>query len=246
MTVRKHCIEFFGPPAVLDQFAYSFVTLSWHKKLHFSFLGEVKSVVFCVLHVEEDFRDVSFDHRRKHVERRYGERCSHNDAQIDLLTDLLESREEFFWETFTEENDVRLDRLAAGIAMQNILISDSLLKSFIISILLALSTLSSSIGAMGLNDVSHIHPRLLLQIVNVLCHVLPQDSLVLEHLDEIVSGSRHVLRKIEVLRELVKWRRIFEEVIDRENRFWRWKVVLREIVINASPWRPEIGDACGD
>ena len=47
---------------------------------------------------------------------------------------------------------------------------------------------------MTLNDFAvHVKTCLFFEIVNILRHILPQNLLVLEHLDEVVRGSRVVL-----------------------------------------------------
>jgi gamma-glutamylcyclotransferase (GGCT)/AIG2-like uncharacterized protein YtfP len=58
---------------------------------------------------------------------------------------------------------------------------------------------------MSLYDLPHLYSGLLFQIVNILGQIVEKDTLVLEHLDEVVSGSGVILGKVQVLSKFVKW-----------------------------------------
>jgi len=86
--------------------------------------------------------------------------------------------------------------------------------------------MSTSVGTMSLNDIIHVHSCFLLQVVDVLCSILPQNTLVLEHLDKEMCRCRIVLRQIKVLSETVERLRLVEEKINGEDAFWLRQVVL--------------------
>lgn len=96
---------------------------------------------------------------------------------------------------------------------------------------------------MALNDIIHVHCCLLFEIVDVLSHVLPELSLVLEHLDEVVGRGRIEFGQVEVLSKLVERLRVAIEVVQHEESFGLGQVVLLKVVVDASPGRSEVGDA---
>lgn len=72
-------------------------------------------------------------------------------------------------------------------------VAELLLKDLGIVHLSALGATGTLICTVGLNHILHVHASFLLEVVDVLGEVLPQETLVLEQLSEIVRGSRIVL-----------------------------------------------------
>ena len=65
---------------------------------------------------------------------------------------------------------------------------------------------------MGLYNLLHIHACLFFQIVNILGKVVEKNPLVLEHLDEVMSGGGVVLSQVQMLGKLVEWFRLLNKV----------------------------------
>lgn len=65
---------------------------------------------------------------------------------------------------------------------------------------------------MGLYNLLHIHACLVFQIVNILGKVVEKNPLVLEHLDEVMSGGGIVLSQVQMLGKLVEWFRLLNKV----------------------------------
>ena len=86
------------------------------------------------------------------------------------------------------------------------------LKSCKICIFFTLSTIGSSVCTMGLYNLLHIHACLVFQIVNILGKVVEKNPLVLEHLDEVMSGGGVVLSQVQMLGKLVEWFRLLNKV----------------------------------
>jgi site-specific recombinase len=97
---------------------------------------------------------------------------------------------------------------------------------------------------MGLQDLIIGEPRLALKIINILCHILLNETLVMQHLAEMMSRrSIKLVQTQERLRQFVKRLRLLLEVVDIENGLSIGQIILLEIVVEASAWRSEVGDA---
>ena len=80
---------------------------------------------------------------------------------------------------------------------------------------------------MALDDTVHIHACLFLEIVDILRHTLPHQSLILKHLDKVMRRCRIAGRQVKVLREFVERLWLVDEVVELENGLGSWQIVLR-------------------
>ena len=86
---------------------------------------------------------------------------------------------------------------------------------------------------MALDHRAHVHPRLLLQIIDVLRHAAPQHALILKHFDEVMRWRRIVLSEVEVLGEAIEGLRFVHEVVKGKDGFWGRQIVLLELRVEA-------------
>ena len=57
---------------------------------------------------------------------------------------------------------------------------------------------------MSLHNIPHVQTGFLLQVINILCHVLPKNALVLQHLDKVMGWGGIMRRDIKMLRKVVE------------------------------------------
>ena len=99
---------------------------------------------------------------------------------------------------------------------------------------------------MALDDCSHVHACLFLQVIDILCHAAPKQALILQHLDEVVRRGGVVRRQIEVLSEAIESLGLLLKEAKFKDSLWLRQVVLLELRVEASTRRPEIWDASRD
>lgn len=180
MEVWEHVFEILRPVAIGNQFTNRFITFTCNEQLLSIFFSEViASRCLGVFHVEEDFRALSLKHPWQNIEGRDGQCCANYDAKIYSILYLVHNLSEFRWQSFSKEDDSWLDRAAATFTAQDDLVADRLLQCLVIGLLLALCAMSTPVGTMSLNDIIHVHSCFLLQVVDVLRRILPQNALVL-------------------------------------------------------------------
>lgn len=89
----------------------------------------------------------------------------------------------------------------------------------------------STVSPMCLANHRHIDSGLFLQVIDVLSHVLEQDSLIMEQLDEVVGWCCVVVCQIEVLHKLIERFRFLDEVIQSEDGLWVRQIILLQVVV---------------
>ena len=153
---------------------------------------------------------------------------------------------EILWQILAEKDNARLDRgsLLAMSASKNHLVTNRLLQSLEACRFLAARAVSSSVCTMRLHNAPHIQTSFLLEVVDVLGHVLPQNALVLQHLDKVVSWGGLMRRGVKMLRKVVKCLRSIQKVSKLKQGFRVWKVVLCQVCVDSSLRRAEVGNAC--
>lgn len=103
--------------------------------------------------------------------------------------------------------------------------------------------MSTPVSAVCLHNFIHIDSSLLFKIVNILGHIVEQDSFVVKHLDEEVCRRWFVNRPIFILCESVEWFRILNEKVDIKECFRSGKIVLAQIIVKAYFWSSEVRNA---
>ena len=156
--------------------------------------------------------------------------------------DLHQSYHEFGRQRLPKECDVWLDGALALAAAHYVLVPDRLLQRLFIVHFTASGARSAPVGSMALDNCTHVHACLLLQVVNILCHATPEQALILQHLDEVVRRGGVVCRQVEVLGKPIESLRFFLEEAKLEDSLWFRQVVLLQLRVETSTRRPEIGD----
>lgn len=119
-------------------------------------------------------------------------------------------------------------------AVENFVIFDFFFQRFSWVFLTANTTMGTFIGTMALNDLIHVNSSFFFKVVNVLSHIHPEQTHVIKHLHKEVCWRRLITIHIKALREFIEslWR--FLEVLEVEETLRVRKLVLLQIVVDAS------------
>lgn len=98
---------------------------------------------------------------------------------------------------------------------------------------------------MGLHQLLGRQASDSLESVDVLRVVAHEESLVVQQFRKVVTRSGLELAGVQLSRQSEERLRVSDEVLDVKDRCRVWQIVLLEVVVQASGWRPEVRDSSG-